>query len=143
MARGFNPNHIWEYLYPTAESMAADPNNTLFPSTASQAPGSSQSMMATGDAQSPTTVSAACLDAEQRQRQQAIAMTSQPTVASSISDNQPPWLWSDPFTSINNASTDAMDVNMDNLDDFNWQNWQESIKGFEMDPDNLPQKGAW
>ncbi|KAJ0158109.1 putative transcriptional regulatory protein [Colletotrichum tanaceti] len=121
MARGFNPNHIWEYLYPTAESMAADPNNTLFPPTASQAPGSShQSMMATDDVPSPA------------------------AAPPSIGDNQPPWLWSDPFTSINNTSSaDSMDVNMDNLDDFNWQNWQESIKGFEMDPGNMPQKGAW
>ncbi|KZL80568.1 fungal specific transcription factor domain-containing protein [Colletotrichum incanum] len=140
MARGFNPNHIWEYLYPTAQSMAADPNNTLFPPTASQAP-ASQSMMSS-DVQPPT-ASGQTLDAEQRQRQQAIAMTSQPTVASSLGDNQPPWLWSDPFTSINNVPADSMDVNMDNLDDFDWQNWQESIKGFEMDPDNMPQKGAW
>ncbi|KAK1962987.1 fungal-specific transcription factor domain-containing protein [Colletotrichum sublineola] len=137
MARGFNPNHIWEYLYPAAETMAADPNNTLFPAAAASQPPHSQSMMSS-DVQSST-----ALDAEQRQRQQAIAATSQPRDPSSLMDNQPPWLWSDPFTSINNVPADSMDVNMDNLEDFNWQNWQESIKGFEMDPDNMPQKGAW
>ncbi|WYZ44617.1 hypothetical protein EsH8_VII_001053 [Colletotrichum jinshuiense] len=144
MSRGFNPNHIWEYIYPTAESMAADPNNTLFPPNAPQH-SASQSMMSSS-VPSPANPGQG-LDAEQRQKQQAIAMTSQPSIASSLSENQPPWLWSDPFTSINNrfdnVPTDAMDVNMDNLDDFNWQNWQESIKGFEMDPDNMPQKGAW
>ncbi|KAK1528554.1 fungal specific transcription factor domain-containing protein [Colletotrichum costaricense] len=141
MARGFNPNHIWEYIYPTAESMAADPNNTLFPPNASQ-PQASQSMMSSA-VPSPAMSTGQGLDNDQRLKQQAIAMQSQPTVASSLGDNQPPWLWSDPFTSINNVPVDSMDVNMDNLDDFNWQNWQESIKGFEMDPDNMPQKGAW
>uniref|UniRef100_L2GHK8 Fungal specific transcription factor domain-containing protein n=1 Tax=Colletotrichum fructicola (strain Nara gc5) TaxID=1213859 RepID=L2GHK8_COLFN len=113
---GFTSSEMWEYIYPTAQSMAADPNNTLFPPSAIQPPASQPPMVTTA-------------------------------IASSLSDNQPPWLWSDPFTSINNrfddVPMDTMDVNMDNLDDFNWQNWQESIKGFEMDPENMPAKGAW
>ncbi|KAF6793785.1 transcriptional regulatory protein C139.03-like protein 10 [Colletotrichum musicola] len=146
MARGFTSSQMWEYIYPAAQSMAADPNNTLFPPSAAQVPTASEPML------SPTVPSPALVDnnqvteAERRQKQLAIAATSQPQGASSVSDNQPPWLWSDPFTSINNrfddVPLDAMDVNMDTLDDFNWQNWQESIKGFEVDPDNQT-KGAW
>nr|XP_036574332.1 transcriptional regulatory protein C139.03-like protein 10 [Colletotrichum truncatum]KAF6780747.1 transcriptional regulatory protein C139.03-like protein 10 [Colletotrichum truncatum] len=146
MNRSFNPSEMWEYIYPTAQSMAADPNNTLFPPSAIQQT-ASQPMMPSS-IQTPTLPNNnQASNAEQRQRQQAIAATSQPQIASSVNDNQPPWLWSDPFTSINNrfddVPMDAIDVNMDNLDDFNWQNWQESIKGFEMDPENNPGKGAW
>ncbi|OLN81899.1 putative transcriptional regulatory protein C139.03-like protein 10 [Colletotrichum chlorophyti] len=146
MTRSFNPSDVWEYIYPTAQSMAADPNNTLFPPDAAQPP-ASQPLMPSAVQSTAVPGTSQSMDADQRQKQRAIQVCSQPPIASSIGDNQPPWLWSDPFTSINNrfddVPLDAMDVNMDNLDDFNWQNWQESIKGFEMDPDNMPQKGAW
>ncbi|KAE9574851.1 Bikaverin cluster transcription factor bik5 [Colletotrichum fructicola] len=144
---GFTSSEMWEYIYPTAQSMAADPNNTLFPPSAIQPPASQPPMVTTAVPTPAISNNTQMTDAERRQRQQAIAATSQPQIASSLSDNQPPWLWSDPFTSINNrfddVPMDTMDVNMDNLDDFNWQNWQESIKGFEMDPENMPAKGAW
>ncbi|TDZ16357.1 Bikaverin cluster transcription factor bik5 [Colletotrichum orbiculare MAFF 240422] len=145
MARGFTSEAMWEYIYPTAQSMAADPNNALFPSSAVQPPATQP--LAASATPANAMLGVAMSEAEQRQRQHAIAATSQPQTASALGENQPPWLWSDPFTSINNGfddvPVDAMDVNMDNLDDFNWQNWQESIKGFEMDPGNMPAKGAW
>lgn len=67
-------------------------------------------------------------------------------------DHPPPWLWPNMFENVtpnnngggNNNSTNSgdstagntptvndVDINMD--EDINWQNWQESIRGFEMD----------
>jgi hypothetical protein len=70
-------------------------------------------------------------------------------------DNPPPWLWSDPFTVMNTKfddiptpAGDAADENMDvdgEEEDFDWRNWQESMKSFEMDSSGgvLPTKAAW
>lgn len=68
-------------------------------------------------------------------------------------DNPPPWLWpglwdpmptnpnNNPSNNSNNSNASStagntpavndVDINMD--EDINWQNWQESIRGFEMD----------
>jgi len=47
-------------------------------------------------------------------------------------DNPPPWLWSDPFTSMNTKFDDDLsrdnDVNMTVEENFNWQNWQASLR---------------
>lgn len=51
-------------------------------------------------------------------------------------DNQPPWLWPNLWTSgytntsVHPIAADDVDMNMD--DDFNWQDWQQSVRGFEM-----------
>jgi hypothetical protein len=61
----------------------------------------------------------------------------------------PPWLWSDAFPTVNddrlgNVQIDDVDMNMD-MDEFNWQNWQESIKGLEMQSSStdIPSRSAW
>ncbi|KAI0127039.1 fungal-specific transcription factor domain-containing protein [Xylariales sp. AK1849] len=55
-------------------------------------------------------------------------------------DNPPPWAWpdavkwNDPAATTNGAAIptiDEGDVNMD--EDFDWQDWQQSIRGFELD----------
>ncbi|KAI1863130.1 hypothetical protein JX265_001443 [Neoarthrinium moseri] len=60
-----------------------------------------------------------------------------------VDDNPPPWLWSDawkwndPQATTNAASNaiiptvDEGDINMD--EEFDWQDWQQSIRGFELD----------
>ncbi|ORY57779.1 fungal-specific transcription factor domain-containing protein [Pseudomassariella vexata] len=54
-----------------------------------------------------------------------------------VDDNPPPWLWSHTWgtssadVTANLPAVDDGDVNME--EDFNWQDWQQSIKGLEMD----------
>ncbi|KAH6657064.1 fungal-specific transcription factor domain-containing protein, partial [Truncatella angustata] len=67
------------------------------------------------------------------------AVPSQPTGI--LDDNPPPWLWPNawkwndvdatPNMPANTANTEDVDVNME--EDFNWQDWQQSMRGFELD----------
>ncbi|RYP45879.1 hypothetical protein DL768_007836 [Monosporascus sp. mg162] len=76
------------------------------------------------------------------------AAQSTPTDAEAVLDDHlPPWLWppstSDELYASNPGSSNAaaakapalgdVDVNMDEEFNINWQNWQESIRDFEMD----------
>ncbi|KAK2599925.1 hypothetical protein QQS21_005309 [Conoideocrella luteorostrata] len=62
-------------------------------------------------------------------RQQAMTLQTQP----SKDDNLPPYLWSDPFTGMN-TKLDGPGDDIDMLaDDFDWQDWSQSIKGLEME----------
>lgn len=59
-------------------------------------------------------------------------------------ENRPPWLWPSSSTSASNPTTalvDDIDVNMD--EGFDWQNWQESIRGFEMETNGAAAGGVW
>ncbi|KPM45844.1 hypothetical protein AK830_g572 [Neonectria ditissima] len=49
-------------------------------------------------------------------------------------DNLPPYLWADPFTSMNTTFGDVGGEDTDMFgDDFNWQDWSQSIRGLEME----------
>ncbi|KAK9420782.1 putative Zn(2)-C6 fungal-type domain-containing protein [Seiridium unicorne] len=55
-----------------------------------------------------------------------------------LDDNPPPWLWPNAWkwndadaTANLPLNTEEVDVNME--EDFNWQDWQQSIRGFELD----------
>jgi hypothetical protein len=55
-----------------------------------------------------------------------------------IDGNSPPWLWPNAWkwneldgTANIPVSTEELDVSME--EDFNWQDWQQSIRGFELD----------
>lgn len=55
-----------------------------------------------------------------------------------VDENPPPWLWANAWkwndTDANGnlvSTTPDVDVNME--EDFNWQDWQQSIRGFEID----------
>ncbi|RYO98086.1 hypothetical protein DL764_007216 [Monosporascus ibericus] len=77
----------------------------------------------------------------------APAQSTPADVGAVLDDHLPPWLW--PTSTCNQwyastpgsgnaaaAKTPALgdlDVNMDEDVDINWQNWQESIRDFEMD----------
>ncbi|RYP18681.1 hypothetical protein DL765_003816 [Monosporascus sp. GIB2] len=76
------------------------------------------------------------------------AAQSTPADAGAVRDDHlPPWLWptstsNEWYTStpdsgnaaaVTGPALDDVDVNMDEEISINWQNWQESIRGFEMD----------
>ena len=68
-------------------------------------------------------------------RQRALAMATQPPK----DDNLPPYLWSDPFTNINAKMDDAMGDAGDFMgENFNWQDWSQSIRGLEMESTQTP-----
>jgi hypothetical protein len=54
-----------------------------------------------------------------------------------VDDNPPPWLWpnvwnwNDTDATATVAPTDDVEVNMD--EDFDWQDWQQSVRGFQLD----------
>jgi hypothetical protein len=56
-------------------------------------------------------------------------------------DNPPPYLWADPFTSMNSSFGDAGVEDTDMLgEEFNWQDWSQSIRGLEMESTQAQQK---
>ncbi|KAL1875312.1 hypothetical protein VTK73DRAFT_10149 [Phialemonium thermophilum] len=57
--------------------------------------------------------------------------------------NPPPWLWNADTGSGNlvETSLDDLDMNMD--EGFDWQNWQQSIRGFEMETNTAGFGGVW
>lgn len=65
------------------------------------------------------------------------AMLNQPPTMASMAENPPSWLWADQWAGDmaggNGVSTQGMDqdVNMD--EDFSWQNWQDTLRGFDTD----------
>lgn len=61
-------------------------------------------------------------------RQQALTLQTQPPK----DDNLPPYLWSDPFTGMNTKFDGTEDTDMLG-DDFDWQDWSQSIRGLEME----------
>jgi len=71
-------------------------------------------------------------------RQQALTLQTQPPKDSHV----PPYLWSDPFTVMNTKFEDSQVVEDTDMlgDDFNWQDWSQSIRGLEMESTD-PQKG--
>ncbi|KAF4975659.1 hypothetical protein FZEAL_7594 [Fusarium zealandicum] len=57
-------------------------------------------------------------------------------------DNPPPYLWSDSFTAMNTSFDNTGGDDVDMLgDDFNWQDWSQSIRGLEMESTQGP--GGW
>ncbi|KAF5003640.1 hypothetical protein FDECE_9811 [Fusarium decemcellulare] len=49
-------------------------------------------------------------------------------------DNPPPYLWPDPFTSMNTGFDNSGGDDVDMLgDDFNWHDWSQNIRGLEME----------
>jgi len=60
-------------------------------------------------------------------------------------DHRPAWLWpSDSGLALNrfpSAPAEDIDVNMD--EGFDWQNWQESIRGFELETSGGGAGGVW
>ncbi|KAM5355299.1 hypothetical protein ACJ41O_001945 [Fusarium nematophilum] len=49
-------------------------------------------------------------------------------------DNPPPYLWPDAFGSMNTSFDNTASDDVDMLaDDFNWQDWSQSIRGLEME----------
>lgn len=61
-------------------------------------------------------------------RQQALTLQTQPPK----DDNLPPYLWSDPFTAMNTKFDAPEDTDMLG-EDFDWQDWSQSIRGLEME----------
>lgn len=56
-------------------------------------------------------------------------------------DNPPPYLWTDPFTSMNSSFGDVGVEDTDMLgEEFNWQDWSQSIRGLEMESTQPPPK---
>lgn len=56
-------------------------------------------------------------------------------------DNLPPFLWSDPFTSMNATFGDMGGEDTDMLgEEFNWQDWSQSIRGLEMESNQTQKK---
>ncbi|KAH6900452.1 fungal-specific transcription factor domain-containing protein [Thelonectria olida] len=56
-------------------------------------------------------------------------------------DNPPPYLWADPFTSMNTSFGDVGAEDTDMLgDEFNWQDWSQSIRGLEMESTQAQKK---
>ncbi|KAH8734650.1 fungal-specific transcription factor domain-containing protein [Ilyonectria robusta] len=56
-------------------------------------------------------------------------------------DNLPPYLWSDPFTSMNATFGDMGGEDTDMLgEEFNWQDWSQSIRGLEMESNQTQKK---
>lgn len=69
-------------------------------------------------------------DATDTLRQQALLFQTQP--AKDV--NARPYIWSDPFTSVNSRLDETSSEEMDLIgDDFNWQDWSQSIRGLEME----------
>lgn len=67
---------------------------------------------------------------QQALRQQALTLQTQPPKG----DHVPPYLWSDPFTVMNTNFNEAFAEDTDMLgDDFDWQDWSQSIRGLEME----------
>ncbi|EQK97767.1 fungal specific transcription factor domain-containing protein [Ophiocordyceps sinensis CO18] len=67
---------------------------------------------------------------QQALRQQALTLQTQPPKG----DHVPPYLWSDPFTVMNTNFDEAFAEDTDMLgDDFDWQDWSQSIRGLEME----------
>lgn len=63
-------------------------------------------------------------------RQQALALQTQPPK----DDHLPPYLWSDPFTSMNTKFDDIGGEDTDMLgEEFDWQDWSQNIRGLEME----------
>ncbi|EFY88443.1 hypothetical protein MAC_05495 [Metarhizium acridum CQMa 102] len=60
-------------------------------------------------------------------RQQALMLQAQPPKDDSLT----PYLWSDPFTAMNTKFDVTEDADMLG-DDFDWQDWSQSIRGLEM-----------
>ncbi|RYO76316.1 hypothetical protein DL766_009625 [Monosporascus sp. MC13-8B] len=77
----------------------------------------------------------------------AVAQSTPADAGAVRDDHPPPWLWptstsngwytltpdSGNAAAVKGPALDDVDVNMDEEININWQNWQESIRGFEMD----------
>jgi hypothetical protein len=71
---------------------------------------------------------------QEAMRQQALLMQMQPPK----DENMPPQLWSDPFA-VDTKFDDLLGDDTDMLgDDFNWQDWSQSIRGLEMESNPPP-----
>lgn len=61
-----------------------------------------------------------------------------------VDNNPPPWLWSgtwnwgDANATANVPTSGDVDVNMDVDEDFDWQDWQQNLRAFEMDGIAMP-----
>lgn len=68
-------------------------------------------------------------------RQRALAMATQPPK----DDYVPPYLWPDAFANVNTKLDDAMgDAGEFMGENFNWQDWSQSIRGLEMESTQTP-----
>ncbi|KAG7129565.1 Transcription factor vrtR1 like protein [Verticillium longisporum] len=155
-----NPIELWRYAYQgrlSAEDMLAIgmTNGDALPS----AP-------ANGTMQHGATIDTALAAANRAMSEQTAVLQGQPpqqqqrqggrSFEHGANQAPPTWLWPDPFTSMDTlfegagmdvsndmVGTDELDVNMD-VEDINWQNWQESLKGLEKPTSsNLPGSGRW
>ncbi|KAM0329499.1 hypothetical protein ACHAQA_004808 [Verticillium albo-atrum] len=149
LAGGVNPTDLWQYAYqggPNAEGLLV-PDTSIGEAILG---GLSSSSLAGNAAAMDINLAAAdtalreqtiALQAQQGQQQQQ-------TTGAEFGVNQTqPWLWPDPFAMIdgqfNGVGMDEFDVNMD-VEDINWQNWQESLKGLEKPASaNPPGSGRW
>ncbi|KAI4593423.1 hypothetical protein KJ359_009313 [Pestalotiopsis sp. 9143b] len=61
-----------------------------------------------------------------------------PQATGMVDDNVPPWLWPNAWKwndtdASGNAVPNPQEVDVNMEEDFNWQDWQQSIRGFELD----------
>ncbi|KAK8111930.1 Bikaverin cluster transcription factor bik5 [Apiospora kogelbergensis] len=153
----FNTENLWGAAYGAGGSMGGtdglpdegQPRITQSPQNMSNYAGNGNSVLTSGSGMFSGDVFTSPMTSSQSLQQQP---QSQPTTTATQSDNKttaqldnpPPWVWPDPgwnwgpggasgapalTTPV--ALPDDVDVNMD--EDFNWQDWQQSIRGFEMD----------
>ncbi|KAK8058240.1 fungal specific transcription factor domain-containing protein [Apiospora phragmitis] len=153
----FNSENLWSAAYdvagiggPNGLTTEAQPSITQPPRTMSDyASNGSSGLNSVGGVFSgePFTTPATSSQSLQQQQQQPTATATQSGSAKStpqLDNNPPPWLWPEagwnwgPGASgppanltIPMALPDDIDVNMD--EDFNWQDWQQSIRGLDMD----------
>ncbi|KAK8856285.1 fungal-specific transcription factor domain-containing protein [Apiospora arundinis] len=157
----FNAENIWGAAYESPGPMGrsdglsneVQPRITQPPRTISNYANNGSSGLTTGVGafsgdvfSSPVTSSQPLQRQSQQPQPQATTAATQSDSSETTPqlDNPPPWLWSDagwnwvpgaangvPALAAPVALSDDVDVNMD--EDFNWQDWQQSIRGFEQD----------
>lgn len=155
----FNSENLWGAAYgaggPVADGVPneAQPRITQPPRTMSGYVGNENSGLNSGGGvfsgdpfTTPVMSSQSLQQQPQQQQQQSTTATQSDSVKTTpqLDNNPPPWVWPDPGWNWGPGSSgppanltapvalpDDIDVNMD--EDFNWQDWQQSIRGFEMD----------
>ncbi|KAG7140743.1 Transcription factor vrtR1 like protein [Verticillium longisporum] len=160
-----NPIELWRYAYQgrlSAEDMLAIgmTNGDALPSAPANGTMQHGAAIDTALSAANKTMSeqTAALQGQPPQQQQQPQQPQQGGRSFEHGANQAPptWLWPDPFTSMDPllegagmdglndmVGADDLDMNMD-VEDINWQNWQESLKGLEKPTSShLPGSGHW
>ncbi|PHH89679.1 hypothetical protein CDD83_5509 [Cordyceps sp. RAO-2017] len=89
---------------------------------------------------SPSSFPIGLMSEQQALRHQALTLQTQPPKADQIS----PSVWSDPFTVMNTNFDDSLGEDTEMLgDDFDWQDWSQSIRGLEMENRNGYGMSGW